>query len=209
MLAVGGYTYGGVWSAATLDVATTRPNSTRPRMRTRQVTLSSAASSQARIGFGTTERTNTRRGLASHPRSIIPSTNPCLDPQDGSPPTGKISWSIRDDVDGASHVPNSHPRRLSGPDALRATTQWRTVKPPPGLEDRRRALSRHGGVDRGLLQPSPAPQRPRLPHTERIRSPTLNRNPGRILIKSGPPDGVNRTWSGRRNSNPRPSPWQI
>ena len=36
---------------------------------------------------------------------------------------------------------------------------------------------------------------------------------GRILRRSGPPNGVKPTWSGptwsgRRDSNPRPSPWQ-
>jgi hypothetical protein len=110
-LGVGGSTYDGVRSAATLDVATTHPASTRPRMRTRQVTLSSAASSQARIGFGTTEQTHTWKGLASHPRSIIPSTNPCLDQPEGSPPTGRTSWWNRDDAMGRD--------RLEGPEVLR------------------------------------------------------------------------------------------
>jgi hypothetical protein len=73
-------------------------------MRARQDTLSSAVSSQARIGSGTTELTNTWKGLASHPRNIIPSTNPCLDQPDGSPPTGKNSWWDRDDAMGRDRL---------------------------------------------------------------------------------------------------------
>ena len=87
---VGGCTCDGVRSAATSDVATTRSASTRPRTRTRRVILSSAASSLARIGFGTTGRTDIWKGPASNPQSIIPWTNRCRDQPEGSLPTGKI-----------------------------------------------------------------------------------------------------------------------
>ena len=65
-------------------------------MRARQVTLSSAASSQVRIGSGTTEQTNIWKGLGLRPRSIIPWTSPYQDQPDGSPPTGKTFWWGRD-----------------------------------------------------------------------------------------------------------------
>jgi hypothetical protein len=86
----------------------------RRRMRARRVTRSSVASSQARIGSGTTGPTITWKGLASHPRSIIPSTNPCLDRPGGFPATGKSFWWNRDDVMGrATLSPRSPARRVS------------------------------------------------------------------------------------------------
>jgi hypothetical protein len=97
-LGVGGYTFDGVPSVATLAVATTRPASTRRRMPTRQVTLSYAVSNQARNGFGITGPTTTWKGLAWHRRSTIRRTSLCLDQPDGSPPTGKTSWWNRDDA---------------------------------------------------------------------------------------------------------------
>ena len=99
-LGVGGSTSGGVPSAGTSDVATIRPAGTRPRMRTRRVIRSSIASSQVRIGLGATKQTSTRKALDSRRRSIIPSTNPCLDQPERSPPTGKSFWWSRDDATG-------------------------------------------------------------------------------------------------------------
>jgi putative transposase len=53
------------------------------------------------------------------------------------------------------------------------------------------------------------PQLARLSHPERVRGIALNTHPaGHFVLKSGPPNGVKRKWSGRRDSNPRPSPWQ-
>lgn len=43
---------------------------------------------------------NTCKGLASHPRCIIPSINPFLDQRDGSPPTGKTFWWDSNDAMG-------------------------------------------------------------------------------------------------------------
>jgi hypothetical protein len=97
-----------------LAVAITHPAGTRPPMRTRQGTLSFAASSQARIGSGTTEQTTTWKGLASLPRSIIPSINPCLDQPGGCPPTGKSFWWNRDDAMGRD--------RFGGPKVLQLQT---------------------------------------------------------------------------------------
>jgi len=50
---------------------------------------------------------STWKGLASYPRSIIPSTNPCLDQPDGSPPTGKTFWWNRDDAMGRDRLGGS------------------------------------------------------------------------------------------------------
>ncbi len=47
-----------------------------------------------------------------------------------------------------------------------------------------------------------APQRARLPHSERIRSPTLNPTPGHVVVKSGPVNGIQATRSPRWDSNP-------
>ncbi len=54
---------------------------------------------------------------------------------------------------------------------------------PPELEDGPRALRCHGGLDRELLQPTPASQRPQLPDARRIRGLTLTTNPGRMPIR--------------------------
>jgi hypothetical protein len=88
----GGYTCADAWIAATSDVATTRPANTPQGMPIRLITLSSAVSNQVRIGFGATGQMNTSMGPLSHPRNIIPSTNPCLDQPARSRPTGKTSW---------------------------------------------------------------------------------------------------------------------
>jgi hypothetical protein len=121
---VGGSIYDGVRSAAILDVATTRPVSTRPRTPTRQVTPSSAVSSRTRIGFGITEQTNTWKGLTWHPRNIILWTNLCLDRRDRSPPTGKTFWWNRDAplVAGPVEVPNSSGRVEHGPRRVQSNT---------------------------------------------------------------------------------------
>ncbi len=51
----------------------------------------------------------------------------------------------------------------------------------------------------------PPPQLARLSHPERIRSFTLKTHPaGHFVLKSGPPNGVKRIWSGCRDLNPGP-----
>jgi hypothetical protein len=93
------------------------------RMQTRQITMSSAASSQTRIGSGTTEQTNTWKDLISHPPSTTPLTNPCRDRPDGFPPTGKTFWWDHDDA-----VAERAPRRQISLDnsgfALRSTIEF-------------------------------------------------------------------------------------
>jgi len=75
-------------------------------MRTRQGTPSSVASSQAKTGFGTTEQTNTRMGLASHPHNIIPSINRFLGLPNEFQSTGKTCWWNRDEMISASNEAN-------------------------------------------------------------------------------------------------------
>jgi hypothetical protein len=96
-----------------LDVVITHPASTRPRMRTLQVIWSSAVSSQARTGFGTTEQTNTWTGPNSHRRCIIPSINPCPDQPAGSPRTGKTCCV--DEATGADLVATEPPATRAYP----------------------------------------------------------------------------------------------
>jgi hypothetical protein len=84
-------------SVATLVVVTILPVSTPPHMRTRRIILLSGASSRARIGIGTTEQTNTRKDLVSHPHSIIPWTNQCLVQPERFLPTGRSFWSDNHD----------------------------------------------------------------------------------------------------------------
>jgi len=60
-----------------------------------------------------------------------------------------------------------------------------------------------------FYNPGPPPQLAELPHPDRIRGSTLKANPGRILVKSGPPNGVNRIWSGCRDLNPGPLDPQV
>ncbi len=84
---------------------------------------------------------------------------------------------------------------------------------PPELEDGPRALRCHGGLDRELLQPTPASQRPQLPDAGRIRGLTLTTNPGRMLIRAayqmryrpaGSPNGIRTRVSTLRGWCPRP-----
>ena len=128
---VGGYIYDGVRSAATSDVATTRPASMRPGMPTLPGTLSSAALSQVKTGFGATGPTSTRRGPTSHLRNIIPSTNLYPDQPDGFPPTGKTSWwdpdeamgRRRDDGSGCP-PPKADPIAEFGPSRFTCARLW-------------------------------------------------------------------------------------
>jgi len=80
----------------------------------------------------------------------------------------------------------------------------------PEVADQDGARSGHGPLHRTLLQFGPPTQCARLSQPNRIRGFTLDYHPaGNFVLKSGPPNGVKAFWSGRRDSNPRPSPWQT
>lgn len=141
-------------------------------MRARQDIPSSAASNQARIGSGTTEQTNTWKGLASHPRSIIRSTNPRPDQLDGSHPTGKTFWCHRDHTMGADlPLGPGSPPDADPPDAdHRARTSEIRLGDRRGAgggdePGRRQALRARGGSE-----PLPFPSTTRWPGCSRQRS---------------------------------------
>jgi hypothetical protein len=150
-LGAGGSTYGDARSAATLGAVTSRRCGMHLHMRAHRVTLSSAASSRARIGSGTTGPMTTWQGLGSLLRIIILSTNPCPDRLERSPQTGRSSWRNREvAVLAAKRIAGielsiEYPRSNDAP-----TVQGRRLA---GLDDTKvwasRASSSHSSVDSG------------------------------------------------------------